>query len=164
MFLKNTLQFFCPIHKSASHYRSVNSVFYAYRLIITTVTMVDTSFAISIIQLIVYLATIIFALIYSAIILLVCHFHRSYNMFIYGIRAYPQYVAIFILLSSLQYSILIFNVYLLKVPILFLFYAYIACPLQVPLALLGFSAHRFCLVAYHSKVFFQRKCCQPYAS
>ena len=118
--------------------------------------MSDAELIISLLQTVIFSLAIIFAILYSSLILFVGRFHHTNNMFIVNVclSSVCSNLYFTVFFAMVQFDIqhlLVENV------CVFLFYAYMVCPLQVPLAFVTFSIHRFCLVVYHTKRFFKTK-------
>lgn len=118
--------------------------------------MADLSLIMSLLQIITYAVTLVFALICSIIMMLVRRFYHLNNAFILNICLASiccnLYFIIFFAMSQFDIE----HLYVER-SCLVLFFAYMVCPLQVPLAFMAFSIHRLCLVVYHTNRFFRQK-------
>ena len=118
--------------------------------------MADVQFILFLFQIILLAITILLALIYLVPILLFRQFHQRLNIFTVNVSMSVICCALFWLVYDWIGQFNPLQLYSLKNCSLVL-YTQMMCTIQLPLALAVVSIHRFCLVVYHRKIFFQQK-------
>lgn len=110
----------------------------------------------NVIQIILFLITILLAIIYLIPILSIRRFHSINNIFTINICL----AAIFACCYWLSYYIILelYTIFLSESKVCIVFnYFEMMCTFQMPLAVVVASVHRCCSIVYHTKPFFKKK-------
>lgn len=118
--------------------------------------MFDLKLVTTFVQMFTFSIAILFAIAYALLILCIRRFRTVHNIFrlnacLASITSNSFFLSFFVLLYYDATRFIDSNFCLV------VYYFYMVCPLQVPLACVSFSIHRFCLIFYHSKIFFKRQ-------
>lgn len=118
--------------------------------------MVDISLILVLTQISIFSITICFSCIYIFLILLIRRLRHIHNVFKLNVcLAFTGCNTFFIIFFTMNRFDAV-DLYVEKY-CLFLFYAYMVAPLQVPLTFLSFSFHRLFLIIYYTRALFNRK-------
>ena len=118
--------------------------------------MADVFFILTLTQISIFSLNVCLALIYILLIVSIRRLRHIHNVFRLNVCLALTGCNLFFIVFFTMNQFYVADLYVEKYCLL-LFYAYMAGPLQVPLAFISFSFHRLFLIIYYTRPFFSRK-------